>query len=67
MKILRYTFVHEMALLCTSWPQERGSSHRKPDELVELDTIYIVCVCMCVQSLFPMLRPLASVHPWLYI
>ena len=24
--ILRYTFVHEVALLCTSWPQERGGN-----------------------------------------
>ena len=50
--ILRYTFVHEVTHLCTSWPQQRGGNWfvvtaSQVNWLCRI--LYIVCVCMCVQ------------------
>ena len=49
--------MHEVALLCTSWPQERGGNrfcgHHKSCELVGLNTIYMYMRSrMCVWSFY---------------
>ena len=63
--------MHEMALLCTSWPQKRGgnwfvAATSQMNWLYRIIYIVHVCVCMCVESFCPMWGPLASVCPWLH-